>query len=100
MVTSSLQSLGYLPVSTATLCAATVLNFDLYIQQPGRQLAELYRERNYPLRDEDMVRLRNNGIDHLYIRLEESEYYHTIKPICVSIFFVKRRSHHRCGCGH
>lgn len=75
MSIASLQSLGYLPVSTATLWAATDLDFDLFIQHPGRSFAELYRERNYPLRDEDLERLRQQGVDHLYIRLEETESY-------------------------
>jgi hypothetical protein len=45
---TSLQSLGYLPISTATLYVATVLDFDLYVQHDGRGFAELYREREYP----------------------------------------------------
>jgi len=75
MATASLQSLGYLPVSTATLCAATVLDFDLFIQQPGKAFAELYRERMYPLQEDDLERLRQRGVDHLYIRVEETESY-------------------------
>ena len=75
MSSATLQSLGYLPVSTATLCAATDLDFDLFIQHPGRAFAELYRERKYPLRDEDLERLRQQGIDHLYVRVEETESY-------------------------
>src|SRR5436190_20983942 len=71
MSVASLQSLGYLPVSTATLCAATDLDFDLFIQHPGRAFAELYRERKYPLRDEDLERLKQQGVDHLYVRVEE-----------------------------
>jgi len=70
---ASLQSLGYLPVSTATLCAATVLDFNLYLQRPGRDFAELYRESKYPLTDEDLARLREAGVDHLYIRLDQTE---------------------------
>jgi HD-GYP domain-containing protein (c-di-GMP phosphodiesterase class II) len=75
MSKSSLRSLGYLPVSTATLCAASVLNFDLYVQHPGRAYAELYRERDYPLQDDDLERLRQEGVDHLYIRLNDTEAY-------------------------
>src|SRR4051812_42326710 len=72
-MTASLQSLGYLPVSTATLCAATLLDFNLYLQRPGRSFAEPYRERKYPLTDQDLERLREGGVDHLYIRLDETE---------------------------
>src|SRR5262245_51076061 len=71
----SLQHLGCLPVSTATLCAATDLNFDLYVQHSGRGFAELYRDANYPLTDADLDRLRQQGIDHLYIRWDQNESY-------------------------
>jgi HD-GYP domain-containing protein (c-di-GMP phosphodiesterase class II) len=70
---ASLQSFGYLPVSTATLCAASGLDFNLYLQRPGRGFAELYREKKYPLTDADLQRLREGGVDHLYIRLDETE---------------------------
>jgi len=68
---SSLQSLGYLPISTSTLCAATVLDFNLYIQRTG--FAELYREKSYPLTDADLARLREGGVGQMYIRLEDGE---------------------------
>lgn len=70
---ASLQSFGYLPVSTATLCAATGLDFNLYLQRPGRGFAELYREKKYPLTDADLNCLREGGVDHLYIRLDETD---------------------------
>jgi HD-GYP domain-containing protein (c-di-GMP phosphodiesterase class II) len=70
---ASLQSLGYLPVSTATLSAATVLDFNLYVQRPGRSFAELYREKKLALTDQDLERLREGGVDHLYIRLDDTE---------------------------
>src|SRR5438309_4107340 len=72
---TSLQSLGYLPVSTATLYVATVLDFDLYVQHEGRGFAELYREREYPLTPEDLERLRASGVDRLYIRIQDKDAY-------------------------
>jgi len=72
---TSLQSLGYLPISTATLYVATVLDFDLYVQHDGRGFAELYREREYPLTPEDLEKLRESGVDHLYIRVQDKESY-------------------------
>src|SRR3954470_625070 len=74
-MSASLQSLGFLPVSTATLSAATVLDFNLYIQRAGRGFAELYRESKYPLTDQDLEKLREGGIDHLYIRLDDTEQF-------------------------
>src|SRR5437667_2595519 len=75
MTTASLQSLGYLPVATATLHPAAVLDCDLYIHRPGCTFAELYRGRDYPLEREDIQILRATGVDHLYIRLEEADAY-------------------------
>jgi len=75
MLAPSLQSLGYLPVSTVTLCAANDLDFDLYIQHEGRSFAELYRGRSYPLTQQDLERLRTSGVDHLYIRWDDKDSY-------------------------
>jgi HD-GYP domain-containing protein (c-di-GMP phosphodiesterase class II) len=75
MTLGSLQSRGFLPVATATLDPATVLGCDLYIQRNGVRTAELYRERNYPFEPDDLARLREAGVDHLYVRLEEADAY-------------------------
>lgn len=75
MSTASLQSLGYLPVATATLSPATTLDCDLFIQHPGRTFAELYQGRNHPLLDHHLNSLREDGVDHLYIRLQDAEVY-------------------------
>lgn len=75
MPSASLQSLGYLPVATATLLPAAVVGCDLYVQRPGSPYAQLWRGNNYPLAAEDLDRLRADGVDHLYIRLEEAEAY-------------------------
>jgi HD-GYP domain-containing protein (c-di-GMP phosphodiesterase class II) len=75
MPLSALQTLGYLPVATAGLCPASVLDCDLFIQWPGRSFAELFRGRSYPLCDEDLARLRADGVDHLFIRVQDAEAY-------------------------
>jgi HD-GYP domain-containing protein (c-di-GMP phosphodiesterase class II) len=77
MLAPSLQSLGYLPVSTVTLCEAKDLDFDLYIQYGGRSFAELYRGRSYPLTGADLEKLRADGVDHLYIRWDDKDSYRT-----------------------
>jgi len=64
-----------MPVATASLCPATVLDCDLYIQRSACAYAELYRGATYPLTTEDIERLRADGIDHLYIRAEAAEAY-------------------------
>src|SRR5262245_30488836 len=75
MATVSLQSRGYLPVATASLCPASVLDCDLFIQRPGCPYAELYRGSTYPLVAGDIEQLRSDGVDHLYIRAEDADSY-------------------------
>jgi HD-GYP domain-containing protein (c-di-GMP phosphodiesterase class II) len=68
---------GFLPIATAGLYPASVLNCDLFVQRSGRTAAELYRGRTWPLEDADLLRLRQEGIDHLYIRLADADAYRT-----------------------
>jgi HD-GYP domain-containing protein (c-di-GMP phosphodiesterase class II) len=75
MPTASLQARGYLPVATASLVPAAVLDCELYVQRPGRRYAELYRGASYPLETADLDRLRADGVDHLYVRSEDAEAY-------------------------
>jgi HD-GYP domain-containing protein (c-di-GMP phosphodiesterase class II) len=75
MPTASLQSRGYLPVATASLVPAAVLTCELYIQRPGRPYAELYRGASYPFEQDDLNRLRTDGVDHLYVRTEDADAY-------------------------
>lgn len=84
MATPSLQSCGYLPVATASLRPASVLDCDLFLQRPGRQFAELYRGSNYPLELGDIERLRADGVDHLYIRAEAASAYRDY--LCKHVF--------------
>src|SRR5262245_19156042 len=73
MPVSSPEGFGFLPVATAGLASASVLSCDLFIHRPGRSFAELYRGRNYPLSDEDLERLRLEGIDCLYIHTGDAD---------------------------
>src|SRR5262245_13440769 len=77
MLAPSLQSLGYLPVSTVTLCEAKDLDFDLYIQYECRGFVDLFRGRSYPLSKTDLEKLRAIGVDHLYIRWDDKDSYRT-----------------------
>ena len=72
---ASLQSLGYLPVATGGLAPAQALACDLFIQRPGRSFTELYRGRDYPLVEQDIDRLRKDGVECLYIRLGDADAY-------------------------
>lgn len=75
MSISSPESLGYLPVATATLCPATVMGCELFIQRPNSQFVELYKGAEYPLEKGDVDRLRSTGVDHLFVRLESANAY-------------------------
>ncbi|MCU0876610.1 MAG: HD-GYP domain-containing protein [Pirellulaceae bacterium] len=74
MAGPSLQSQGYLPVATATLFPATEIRCDLYLQRVG-QAIELYRSHQYPLEVADLERLKQHGIDHVYIRTGDADIY-------------------------
>ena len=76
MITASLQTLGYLPVATATLFPARDIQCDLFLQRGGTDV-ELYRCGSYPLSVEDLQRLAQSGIDHLYIRATDADAYRT-----------------------
>lgn len=75
MAMLSLQARGYLPVATATLCPQTVMACDLYLQRRGYDFVELYRSASLPITAADIQKLREDGIEQLYIRLEEAEAY-------------------------
>lgn len=75
MLMTSLASSDYLPVSTASLLPATVVDCDLYIRRRGCSFPELYRGRTYPLENKDLDSLREDGVDHLYIRMEDADGY-------------------------
>lgn len=75
MAMPSLQARGYLPVATATLCPQTVMACDLYLQRCGCAFVELYRSASLPITAADIQRLREDGVEQLYIRLEEADAY-------------------------
>jgi HD-GYP domain-containing protein (c-di-GMP phosphodiesterase class II) len=73
--TATLPSPGYLPVATETLSPATVVNCDLYIQRQGASRPELYCGRNHSLSPADIDRLRSDGVEFVYIHLEDADSY-------------------------
>jgi HD-GYP domain-containing protein (c-di-GMP phosphodiesterase class II) len=88
MATASLQSRGYLPVATASLCPASVMECDLFIQRPGCPYAELYRGSTYPLEAADIEKLKQDGVDHLYVRAEDADAYRHY--LCENVLNDKR----------
>ena len=63
MVPGSLRNCGYLPIATASISRASILEFDLYLRRPGSTVAELYRNASYPLETGDIERLRRDVQD-------------------------------------
>jgi putative nucleotidyltransferase with HDIG domain len=56
-----------LPIAVVGLCAEVDLDFDLYLRPGGSATALLYRERNVPLRQDDLARLLEHNVQTLYI---------------------------------
>jgi response regulator RpfG family c-di-GMP phosphodiesterase len=75
IVSPSLAHHGYLPIATASLSRASILEFDLYLRRAGSTYTELYRSASYPLKSEDVERLKEDGVDRLYIKCENAEAY-------------------------
>jgi HD-GYP domain-containing protein (c-di-GMP phosphodiesterase class II) len=75
MAPASLQSLGYLPVAAATLGPSSALPCDLFVQRCGSPFAEMYQPEGTLLEERDLVSLKSEGVDHLYIRVEDAELY-------------------------
>jgi HD-GYP domain-containing protein (c-di-GMP phosphodiesterase class II) len=71
MSTSIAATAAYQPIATATLCAAAILDCDLYVPRNNGQYMELYRGRSYPLDQETLDKLRAEGCDRLYIREQD-----------------------------
>ena len=67
-----MEGQAFLPIPVATLLAKTVPDFALYLVKPdyaGRYV--LYREKGLVLRKEHLSRLRQHGVEHVYIRAED-----------------------------
>jgi len=57
----------FIPISVATLVPSTSMGVDLFKQDDEGKSWVLYRGGEYPLADEDLDRLRERGINRLYI---------------------------------
>ncbi len=69
------NSQSLLPVSILTLSASAVLAFDLYWQKKSHGNFTLYRERSHPLLQTDLDRLKDRGVDTLYIVSGDASQY-------------------------
>jgi HD-GYP domain-containing protein (c-di-GMP phosphodiesterase class II) len=65
----------FLPISLATLHPASVTSFALYIQESPELPIRLYRGADYPVDEDDVERLIERGVTHLYIDGSEHEAY-------------------------
>lgn len=66
------ESLSFIPVPLETLIEESSPDFDIYLQQGGGEgVVVLYREANLFLSRDQLVRLKNNGIEAVFIRGED-----------------------------
>ena len=70
-----MSTLGYIPVSVATLYPTDGLGVDLYIRPPGCEEPILYCAHTLTVKQEDLWRLEDAGVTRLYIRREERGRY-------------------------
>ncbi|MFA5864680.1 MAG: HD-GYP domain-containing protein [Phycisphaerae bacterium] len=72
----------YTPISLESVCADTILDFDLFIENPGYKHRDegdrfiLYREQNLPMEDWQRQRLIESGVDRLFIKSNDQKSYY------------------------
>lgn len=64
-----------MPIALGTLCASTILDFDLYVQSEKPNHLVLYRQRSHPLTQTDLDQLIGRGVRALYISSADSGSY-------------------------
>lgn len=64
-----------IPISVATLISSKDIGVDLYLRSNDAGDLKLYRDASFPLRPQDLERLRNRGIKQLYILSQSREKY-------------------------
>ncbi|MGC9054417.1 MAG: HD-GYP domain-containing protein, partial [Candidatus Hydrogenedens sp.] len=65
----------YFPIPISLLQINKILDFDLYLRINRNKAPVLYRSKRLPISENDMVRLREQGIETLYIRSENKREY-------------------------
>lgn len=72
-----MSEFGFLPINVSTLVPTTALGMDLYQISDETQRPVLFRGGDYPLELSDIERLRDRGVDRLYIATESRDTYQT-----------------------
>jgi len=66
----------YFPISTSILQIDKIVNFDLYLLPPKKSKEPiLYRAKDLPFTEENMFRLKSQGVENLLVRSEDKIYY-------------------------
>lgn len=65
----------FVPISLATLLPASLPQFPLYIREADDQPPRLYRDAGYPVDKQDLARLVERGVKHLYVIQTDQERY-------------------------
>ncbi|MGV3486931.1 MAG: HD-GYP domain-containing protein, partial [Planctomycetaceae bacterium] len=70
-----MSDLDFIPISVATLLPSSTAGLDLYQTEPSTGQFFLYRGAEYPLAAQDLGRLRQRGVERLYISRESHNRY-------------------------
>jgi HD-GYP domain-containing protein (c-di-GMP phosphodiesterase class II) len=66
---------GFLPVQVATLRRLTHSNVDLFVQYERGRSPVLYHRACCPLEGDQVVKLQEGGIEHIYLRAEDFQHF-------------------------
>ncbi len=72
----SIERMGFLPVAVDTLTVSVELPFDLFLRVDPKAPPILYREQHLTLEPADFDRLGDQGVNTLYIRVDDHTAYH------------------------
>jgi HD-GYP domain-containing protein (c-di-GMP phosphodiesterase class II) len=64
-----------IPISLATLTVSKWVELDLFIMSPQSGEIKLFRGSDYPIVENDLLRLRSRGVKQLYIKRDDRERY-------------------------
>lgn len=68
-------ALDFFPVPIATLTPQALAGMSIYLYDEDNESHTLYRDAEYPVEDQDLQRLKNRGIDMLYVESRVRDKY-------------------------
>jgi len=71
MTTAAAEISSYIPVSLATIDPSKVTNFPLFIRDNPETPIRLFRDADYPFEADDIERLIDRGVTHLFVTMND-----------------------------